>query len=157
MSNNQIAWIVIAAVAVVLIVVLILVARRAALHRRQRQAEQIRQEAGVQTEKVERREALAAETAAKARAAQAEADAKAAEAARLQSRAGAHQNEAATSREEVQKQWDRADKVDPRVDADRSAATEQSGSERDTAVSGQQPTDADLPRHGKSSDYRDTR
>lgn len=157
MSTNQIAWIVIAAVAVVLIVVLIIVARRATLHRRQRQAAQIRQEASVQTEKVERREALAAETAAKARAAQAEADAKAAEAARLQSRAGAHQAAAATSREEVQGQWERADKVDPRVDADRGAATDQSGSERDTVRSGERPTDSDLPRHGNSSDHRDTR
>ncbi|GAB1811446.1 hypothetical protein [Mycobacterium sp. MUNTM1] len=157
MSTNQIAWIVIAAVAVVLIVVLIIVARRATLHRRQRQADQIRQEASVQTEQVERREALAAETAAKARAAQAEADAKAAEAARLQSRAGAHQAEAATSREEVQGQWERADKVDPRVDTDRGAATDQSDSERDTVRSGERPTDADLPRHDNSSDYRDTR
>ncbi|OSC23500.1 hypothetical protein B8W69_23755 [Mycobacterium vulneris] len=157
MSTHQIAWIVIAAVAVVLIVVLIIVARRATIHRRQRQAAQIRQEASVQTEKVERREALAAETAAKARAAQAEAEAKAAEAARLQDRAGAHQSAAATSREQVQEQWERADRIDPRVDADRGAATDQSGSERDTARSGEQPTDADVPQHGKSSDYRDTR
>lgn len=125
------------------------------MRRRQRQAAQIRQEASAQTEKVERREALAAETAAKARAAQAEAEAKAAEAARLQSRAGAHQSEAATSREEVQEQWDRADHIDPRVDADRDAAADQSGSER--ARREEQPTGPDLPRHGKSSDERDTR
>ncbi|HWY01710.1 MAG TPA: hypothetical protein VNY55_18075 [Mycobacterium sp.] len=84
MSTGTI-WIVIAAVAAVLLIAaLTIVGRRARSRRRQRQAEEIREQARLETAKLERREALAEETAAKARAAQAEAEVKAAEAASLQ-------------------------------------------------------------------------
>ncbi|WP_243858480.1 hypothetical protein [Mycobacterium sp. DL440] len=56
---------------------------------------------------------MAEETEAKARLAAAEADVKAAEAARLQERAGAHTSDAAASREELNKDWERADAIDP--------------------------------------------
>ena len=84
MSTGTI-WIVIAPVAAVLLIAaLTIVGRRARSRRRQRQAEEIREQARLETAKLERREALAEETAAKARAAQAEAEVKAAEAASLQ-------------------------------------------------------------------------
>ena len=114
MSTNTM-WIVVAVVAVLLIAGLVVFAVSARNRRRGRQAEEIREQAKVETAKLERREALAQETAAKARAAQAEAEVKAAEAARLQERAAVHQNEAATSREQLQDQWDRADSIDPKV------------------------------------------
>ena len=58
-------------------------------------------------------EALADETAAKARAAQAEADVKAAQASGLQQQAAVHRNEAASSRDQLNEQWDRANELDP--------------------------------------------
>ena len=73
-------WIVVAVVAVLLIVALGVLAVSLTNRRRQRQAEQIREQARLESAKLERREALAQETAAKARAAQAEAEVKAAEA-----------------------------------------------------------------------------
>jgi flagellar biosynthesis/type III secretory pathway M-ring protein FliF/YscJ len=116
MSTTNIAWIVIAVIGAVLVIAtLIFAVNRATRRRRQRQAEEIREQAKLGTTRVERRQALADETAAKARAAQAEAEAKAAEAARLQERAASHQSEAARSREQLQEQWNQADSVDPRV------------------------------------------
>ncbi len=109
------AWAVVGLVAVLLVAALIFVAVSARNRRRGRQAEAIREQARLETAKLERREALAEETAAKARAAQAEAEVKAAEAARLQERAADHQSEAATSREQLQEQWDRADSLDPKT------------------------------------------
>jgi hypothetical protein len=93
-------------------------ARKARIRRRHRQAEEIRQHASLETAKVERREALANKTAAKARAAQAEAEAKAAEAARLQERAAMHQSEVATSREQLDEQWQRAESLHPKTSPD---------------------------------------
>ena len=114
MSTNTI-WIVIAvAVAVLVIAAVILAVNTAKRRRRQRQAEEIRENAKVETTRVERRQALADETAAKARAAQAEAEAKAAEAARLQERAATHHNDVATSRERLDEQRKHADSIDPR-------------------------------------------
>jgi hypothetical protein len=89
------------------------VALRVSNRRRHQRAEEIRDHARTETNRVERREALAEETAAKARAAQADAEVKAAEAARLQQRAAAHQSEAATSREELDERWKHADSIDP--------------------------------------------
>jgi len=113
MSTSTI-WIVIAALVAFLVIVAVIFAVNGVTRgRRQRQAEEIREQAKVATTRVERRQALADETAAKARAAQAEAEAKAAEAARLQERAATHQSEVATSREQLDEQWERADSIDP--------------------------------------------
>jgi uncharacterized protein HemX len=118
MTTSNIVWIVIAVVvAVLLLATLVIVSRR----QRHLKAEQIRQHARVETSKLERREALADETAAKARAAQAEADVKAAEAARLQQRAAAHQSEAATAREDLDGRWKHADDIDPKAKPRREA------------------------------------
>jgi flagellar biosynthesis/type III secretory pathway M-ring protein FliF/YscJ len=114
MSTTTI-WIVAAAVAVLALIVLVVAVSKAGNRRRHRQAEEIREQAKVETGRVERREALAQETAAKARAAQAEAEVKAAEAARLQEQAATHQSHAATSREQLQEQWDRAESIDPKT------------------------------------------
>jgi hypothetical protein len=62
---------------------------------------------------VGQREALADETAAKARAAQAEADAKAAHATGLQHQAEMRRTDAATARDEVNQEFERADTIDP--------------------------------------------
>jgi uncharacterized protein HemX len=114
MSTTAI-WIVAAVVAVLALIVLFVLVSKAGNQRKHRQAEEIREQAKVETGRVERREALAQETAAKARAAQAEAEVKAAEAARLQEQAATHQSHAATSREQLQQQWDRADGIDPKT------------------------------------------
>ncbi|MFP1154805.1 hypothetical protein [Mycobacterium sherrisii] len=114
MSHNTL-WIVIAVVVALLLIAGVIVAINATRGRRHRQAEQIREQARLESAKLERREALAQETAAKARAAQAEAEVKAAEAARLQEHAAAHQSEAAASREQLEQQWDRADRIDPKA------------------------------------------
>jgi FtsZ-interacting cell division protein ZipA len=155
MSNCAI-WIVIAIlVALVLIVALALVVSRATSRRRHRQAEEIRERAKLETARVERREALADETAAKARAAQAEAEAKAAEAARLQERAASHQSEAATSREELQEQWKRAERIDPKARAESRETGASTATDPDAAGSEEQPTDADAPGQHASANYRD--
>lgn len=107
--------------------------------RRARHAEQIRESARQETAKLERREALADETAAKARAAQAEAEVKAAEAVKLRERAATHQSEAATSREHLQEQWNRADSLDPktpkqsRTTAETGDATDEPATDHDDA------------------------
>lgn len=145
-------WIVIAAVVAVLVIVALVIAARAASRRRNhREAEKIREQATVETSKVERREALASETAAKARAAQAEAEAKAAEAARLQDRASAHQTEVASSREQLDEQWQRADSLDPRVKADKDPAA----GDRDAAYSQEQPVADNSPTENISGGHRD--
>ncbi len=82
-------------------------------------ADKIRgQAAKDETLQVKQREALADETAAKARAAQAEADVKAAQASGLQQQAAAHRSEAATSRDQLNEQLDRADTMDPATPTD---------------------------------------
>src|ERR1700751_32058 len=154
MSN--IVWIVIAAVvAVLLIAAVIFAATNARRRRRGRQADESREQAKVETAKVDRRESLADETAAKARAAQAEAEAKAAEAARLQERAATHQNEAATSREGLQEQWERAERIDPRAKAESRETGASTATGPDAAWSEELPTDAGAPGQHASANYRD--
>jgi flagellar biosynthesis/type III secretory pathway M-ring protein FliF/YscJ len=154
--NTTNIWIVIAAiVAVLLIVALVVAAVTARRRRRERHAEKIREQARLETTKVERREALAQETAAKARAAQAEAEVKAAEAARLQDRAAKHRSDAATSREQLQDQWDRADSLDPKARADARETGDRTASDRDSAWSEAHATDAEIPRQDASVNYRD--
>ena len=162
MTSSNIVWIVIAAVvAILLIAALIFAASRARRRRRQRQADEIREQAAVETAKVDRRQALADETAAKARAAQAEAEAKAAEAARLQERAATHQSDVATSREQLQEQWKRADSIDPKVKADARETGTSPADGRDEAWSEESaipPTDPEAVRKDPavgSDNYRD--
>jgi uncharacterized protein HemX len=147
MSTSTI-WIVIAVVVAVLVIAAVIVAvNRATRRRRQRQANEIREQAKVESSRVERRQALADETAAKARAAQAEAEAKAAEAARLQERAATHQSDAATSRERLDDQWKRADSIDPQVTRDAGETPGPGRGEAFSATSHGPATDAESAGH----------
>lgn len=119
MSTTTIAVIVVGAVGLLLLAAaLVWLAQRTRKHQRHNEAENIRGEAAEETLRVKQREALADETAAKARAAQAEADVKAAQATGLQQQAAAHRSEAATSRDHLNEQWDRAEKLDPATPTD---------------------------------------
>jgi uncharacterized protein HemX len=114
MSTTTIAVLVVVALGLLLLAaVLVWLALRTRKHQRHNKAENIRGEAAEETLRVRQREALADETAAMARAAQAEADVKAAQATGLQQQAAAHRSEAATSRNQLNEQWDRAEKLDP--------------------------------------------
>ena len=114
MTTSSIVWIVVAVVAAVLLVATIAwVARKKRTEHRRVQAGDIRDKAVEQSHEVGQREALADETAAKARAAQAEAEAMAAHSAGLQHQAQARHTEAATSRSELNREFERADKIDP--------------------------------------------
>jgi uncharacterized protein HemX len=148
-------WIVIAVVAVLLIAALVVVIGRARNRRRQQQAAAIREQAKVESAKVERREALAQETAAKARAAQAEAEVKAAEAARLGDRAAKHQSDAATSRDQLQEQFDRADSIDPKT-ANHRGETDEPTSDRSGAWSAESAEAATDAEAGRPQTYRGT-
>jgi FtsZ-interacting cell division protein ZipA len=114
MTTSSIVLIVLVAVAaIVLIAAIAWVARNKRNQHRRVVADRIREAAKEDTLEVKQREALADETAAKARAAQAEADVKAAQASGLQQQAAAHRGEAATARDELNQQLARADKMDP--------------------------------------------
>jgi FtsZ-interacting cell division protein ZipA len=114
MTTSTIVWIVVVVVALILLVAVIAwVGRKKRTEHRRVQAGDIREKAVEQSHEVGQREALADETAAKARAAQAEAEAMAARSAGLQHQAQARRTEAATSRSEVNREFERADKIDP--------------------------------------------
>jgi FtsZ-interacting cell division protein ZipA len=114
MATSTIVLIVVAAVVVILLIAgLTWVARNRRNQHRRVEADKIREGARQETLQVKQHEALADETAAKARAAQAEADVKAAQASGLQQQAAVHRGEAVTSREHLNEQWDRADTLDP--------------------------------------------
>jgi flagellar basal body-associated protein FliL len=114
MSTTSIVLIVLVVIAAaVLIAAIAWVARNNRNQHRHVEADKIREAAKEETRQVGQREALADETAAKARAAQAEADVKAAQASGLQQQAAAHRSEAATSRDQLNEQLDRADTIDP--------------------------------------------
>ena len=87
MDSTTTVWIVVAIAAVIVIAALVFAARNRRNQHRHVEAERIREDVTTHVAKVDKREALADETAASARAAEAEAEAKAAEAARLK-RAG---------------------------------------------------------------------
>jgi hypothetical protein len=89
------------------------VARNKRNQHRHVEAGKMRDRAEEQSHKVGQREALADETAAKARAAQAEAEAKAAHAKGLQHQAHTRRSDAAAARDEVNQEFERADKIDP--------------------------------------------
>jgi hypothetical protein len=114
MTTISIVLIVLIAIAaLVLIAAIAVLARNKRNQHRHVAADKIREAAKDETLHVKQREALADETAARARAAQAEADIKAAQADGLQQQAAAHRSEAATSRDHLNEQWDRADTLDP--------------------------------------------
>ena len=118
MTTSTIVWIVVVVVALILLVAVIAwVGRKKRIEHRRVQAGDIREKAVEQSHEVGQREALADETAAKARAAQAEAEAMSAHAAGLQHQAQARHTDAATSRSELNRQFERADKIDPDSDA----------------------------------------
>ncbi|KAA0108418.1 hypothetical protein [Mycolicibacterium sp. P1-5] len=122
MASNNVVWIVIAViVALIVIAALVWVGRKRQMSRRVTQAEEIREGVRQDHVKVQRREALADETAAKARAAQAEAEAKAAEAARLKDNAEKHRTDAASHRQDLDERAQHADSLDPRVKEDERA------------------------------------
>lgn len=119
MNTNTIVLIaVIAVVAVLLIAAIAWFARNKRTQHHRVEAGDIRDKAAEQSHKVGRQEALAEETAAKGRAAQAEADAKAAHATGLQHQAQMRSSDAATARDELNQEFDRADKIDPDTDFD---------------------------------------
>jgi flagellar biosynthesis/type III secretory pathway M-ring protein FliF/YscJ len=100
--------------------------------RRRTEAEAIRDNATERSREVQRREALAEETAATARAAQARVEADAARGERLQRQAQAHRSDAARAHEEVDQQFERADTIDP---ASQTRKTPRQGSQtRDTST-----------------------
>ena len=114
MTTNTIVLIVVIAVAaLVLIAAIAWVARNKRTQHRRVEAGDIRDKAAEESHKVGQREALADETAAKGRAAQAEADAKTAHAKGLQHQAQVRRSDAATARDEVNQEFERADKIDP--------------------------------------------
>jgi FtsZ-interacting cell division protein ZipA len=114
MTTSTIVWIVVVVVAAALLVAASAwVARNKRTEHRRVQAGDIRDKAVEQSHEVGQREALADETAAKARAAQAEAEAMTAHSAGLQHQAQARHADAATSRTEVNREFERADKIDP--------------------------------------------
>jgi FtsZ-interacting cell division protein ZipA len=113
MTTSSIVWIVIAVVALVLIAAFAWVARNKRTQHRRVEAGDIRDKATDESHKVGQREALADETAAKARAAQAEADAKTAHAQGLQHQAQVRRTDAASARDEVNQEFERADTMDP--------------------------------------------
>jgi hypothetical protein len=123
-TSTTVLIIVAAVVALLLIAGLTWVARNKRNQQRQFEADKIRDDARLQTRQVKQQEALADETAARARAAQAEADVKTAQASGLQQQAAVHRGEAVTSRDHLNEQRDRADTLDP---ASQTAETPPSG------------------------------
>jgi FtsZ-interacting cell division protein ZipA len=114
MTTSSIILIAVVAIAAILLIAAIAwVARNKRTQHRRVEAADIRDKAVDQSHKVGQREALADETAAKARVAQAEADAKAAHATGLQHQAQVRRTDAANARDEVNQEFERADKVDP--------------------------------------------
>ncbi len=114
MTTSTIVLIVVIAVAAILAIAAIAwVARNKRTQHRRVEAGDIRDKAADESHRVGQREALADETAAKARVAQAEADAKAAHAAGLQHQAQVRRTDAASARDEVDQEFERADKIDP--------------------------------------------
>ncbi|MCV7227290.1 hypothetical protein [Mycolicibacterium komossense] len=108
---------IIAIAAVVLIALIAWVGRNKRNQHRHVVADKIRDAVREESPEVGQQEALADETAARARAAQAEADVKAAQAAGLQQQAAIHRNEASTSRDHLDSEWARADTMDPATQA----------------------------------------
>ena len=134
MTTSTIVLIVVVAVAAILLIAAIAwVARNKRTQHRRVEAGDIRDKAAEQSHKVGQREALADETAAKARVAQAEADAKAAHATGLQHQAQVRRSDAATARDEVNQEFERADKIDPDTQHQRRHTAPRLRNPRDTS------------------------
>jgi hypothetical protein len=118
MNSSTVVWIVVAVAAVIVLAALVFAARNRRNQHRHVQAEQMREELTEHTQKVDKRQALADETAAKARAAEAEAEAKAAEAARLKGQAASHHDAVTASREDIEERRRHADDLDPKTRVD---------------------------------------
>jgi hypothetical protein len=119
--DSSAVWIIVAVIAVLIVLgLLVFAARRRRQTKLHGEAQSIREQVKEESVQVNRREALADETAAKARAAKAEAEVKAAEAARLEQRAGSHRSAVETSRSELDSRREHADTIDPKVKVDRS-------------------------------------
>jgi hypothetical protein len=119
MATSTIIEIAVAAVAVIAILIALgVVARHKRTEHRRIQASEIRDDAAEQAHTVGRREALADETAARARVAAAEADAKSAHARGLAHEAEERRSVAATARGELDEQFQRANTLDPDTDGD---------------------------------------
>jgi FtsZ-interacting cell division protein ZipA len=112
-TSTIVLIVVIAVVALLLIAAIAWVARNKRTQHRRVEAGDIRDKAVDESHKVGQREALADETAAKARVAQAEADAKTAHAKGLQHQAQVRRTDAESARDEVNQEFERADKIDP--------------------------------------------
>lgn len=112
-TSSIVLIVVIAVVALLAIATIAWVARNKRTQHRRVEAGDIRDKAADESHKVGQREALADETDAKARVAQAEADAKTAHAKGLQHQAQVRRTDAASARDEVNQEFERADKIDP--------------------------------------------
>jgi FtsZ-interacting cell division protein ZipA len=149
MATSTIVLIVVVAVAAVLLIAAIAwVARNKRTQHRRVEAGDIRDRAAEQSHEVGQREALADETAAKGRVAQAEADAKAAHATGLQHQAQTRRSDAATARDELNQEFERADKIDPDTQTDDTPREDSETREtpRGTAAGKQGPPS--MPRSG---------
>ena len=146
MDSTTVVWIVVVIVAIIVIAVLVFAALNRRKQRRHDEAERIREDITTHTAKVDRRQTVADETAARARAAAAEADAKAAEAARLQDRAADHREAVSSSREDIEERRKYADHLDPktRVQDDADVAKDQDATQRGAEQRAGQPRP---PRH----------
>jgi len=114
MTTSTIVLIVVAAVAAILLIAALAWVMRSERNRHRRaEASKIRDAAKTETLHVRQQEALADGTAARGCAAQTEADIWAAQASGLQQQAAARRVEAATWRDQLNAQWDRANEVDP--------------------------------------------
>jgi hypothetical protein len=74
----------------------------------------------------------------------------------LQDRASAHQTEAASSREQLDEQWKRADSIDPRVKGETGGSADDPASGRDAAWSQEQPIPDNSPTEDMSAHHRET-
>jgi hypothetical protein len=135
MATQTIIEIILAAVVVIAVLIALgVVARHKRAEQRRVQAGEIRDDAAERAHTVGRREALADETAARARAAEAEADAQSARARGLAHQAEERRTAAATARSEVNQQFQRADTLDPDIQEDHALR------ERSAAADGVPPT-----------------
>src|SRR6478752_8119561 len=116
-TSTIVLIVVVAVVAILLIATIAWVARNKRTQHRRVEAGEIRDKAAEQSHEVGQREALADETAAKGRVAQAEADAKAAHATGLQHQAEVRRSDAATARDDLNQEFERADTIDPNTHA----------------------------------------
>ncbi|MGW4771829.1 hypothetical protein ACWEO2_27790 [Nocardia sp. NPDC004278] len=111
--STTVVIVIIVVVGVILLVAGVWLSMRKRREHRRAEAGRIRDRAAEREFEVGQREARAEETAARSRAAKAEGEVKAAQAEQLAQQAHVDRGEAADSRSELDKEWERADKVDP--------------------------------------------